>query len=110
MPARGDPSWVVSRQAPWERLAPSTTDANRQVVDRPRDATLEEVALAASFLLFAALIALGLLLWLFSWVTTGLPPGAVTCPHAETCVQVDVPEDPTRPAEVSPAFGPTASP
>jgi hypothetical protein len=59
----------------------------------PRLATLNDVAIAASFLMFLAVVVCGLLLLLFSWITAGLPPSAVTCSQTVNCVAPEVADD-----------------
>jgi hypothetical protein len=69
----------------------------------PRPATLNDVAIAASFLMFLAVVVFGLLLLVLSRITAGLPSSAVT-------VALEVADDPPVWIEAPSVLEPTVSP
>jgi hypothetical protein len=77
----GNSSWIMHRGRTWDWAThPSRRAGSGSAGTGSRAATLEDAVIAVVF---------GGLLMLFSWVTVGLPPSALTtCPGIDGCAPV----------------------
>ena len=93
----GNSSWIMHRGRTWVwATRPSQRAGRGSAGTGSRPATLDDAAIAVCFLAVIGVVIFGGLLMLFSWVTAGLPPSALTtCPGIDGCVAPAPAEDPT---------------
>lgn len=109
----GNSSWIMHRGRTWDWATPPSQQAGRSSAGTgSRAATLEDAVVAVCFLALVGVVVFGGLLMLFSWVTAGLPPSALTtCLGMDTCMAPAPAEgDPAAWAEVPWVAGPTVTP
>ena len=84
----GNSSGIMHRGRTWVwATRPSQRAGRGSAGIGSRPATLDDAAVAVCFLALVGVVVLGGLLMLFSWVTAGLPPSALTaCPGIDGCV------------------------
>jgi hypothetical protein len=84
----GNSSWIMHRGRTWGwATRPSQRAGRGPAGPGSRPATLDDAAIAVCFLALVGVVVFGGLLMLFSWVTAGLPPSALTrCPGIDGCV------------------------
>lgn len=109
----GNSSWIMHRGRTWVWATPPSQQAGRSSAGTgSRPATLENAVVAVCFLALVGVVVFGGLLMLFSWVTAGLPPSALTtCPGMDGCVaSFAAGDDPAAWVEVPRVDEPTATP
>jgi len=109
----GNSSWIMHRGRTWVWATRPPQRAGRGSVGTgSRPATLDDAAIAVCFLVLVTVVVFGGLLMLFSWVTAGLPPTALTtCPGADGCVaSFGAEDDPAAGVEVPRVDEPTPTP
>jgi hypothetical protein len=85
----GNSSGIMHRGRTWVwATRPSQRAGRGSAGTGSRPATLDDAAIAVCFLALIGVVVFGGLLMLFSWVSAGLPPSALTtCPDGmENCV------------------------
>jgi hypothetical protein len=109
---QGNSSWIMHRGRTWNWASrPSQRSRRGSVGPGSRPATLDDAAIAVCFLALMGVVVFGGLLMLFSWVTAGLPPTALTtCPGIDGCVAPAPAEGPTAWVEAPRVDETTATP
>lgn len=95
---QGNSSWIMHRGRTWDwATRPAQRAGSGSVGAGSRPPTLDDAVVAVCFLALVGVVVFGGLLMLFSWVTAGLPPTALTtCSGIDSCI------------EPAPAEGPAA--
>ena len=107
----GNSSWIMHRGQAWNwATRPSQQAGSGPVGVSSRPATLDDAVTAVCFLALVGVVVFGGLLMLFSWVTGGLPPTALTtCPGISRCVAPAPAESPATWVEGAWVEEPTAT-
>ena len=108
----GNSSWIMHRGRTWDWASrPSQRAGSGSAGTGSRAATLDDAVIAVCFLVLVGVVVFGGLLMLFSWVTAGLPPSALTtCPGIDSCVVAAPAEDPGTWVEAAWVNEPTVTP
>jgi hypothetical protein len=106
----GNSSWIMHRRTWVWAPRPSQRAGRGSAGPGSCPATLEDAAIAVCFLALVGVVVFGGLLMLFSWVTAGLPPSALTtCPGIDGCAPAPAGE-PAAWIEAPRVDEPTATP
>jgi hypothetical protein len=108
---RGNSSWIMHRGRTWVwATRPSPRAGRGSAGTGSRPAALDDAVIAVCFLALVGVVVFGGLLMLFSWVTAGLPPSALTtCPGIDGCAPAPAGE-PAAWIEAPRVDEPTATP